>query len=981
VLSPATHFNQPGCRSLTVVYAGPATVAPLAGVTGAYPGQVRELAYTAYNPDATPAAMATVLTAVYNYDSTGRLVSSYDPRQDVTANQHLVTTYGYTGNQLTVLTPPGEAAWNFTYDGVGRLSSVWRANTTTSTTRYVYDVTLSGNGTGLPDLTTDAAGVTSWGQPTDDAPTTAVAVFPPDHQPSGSPGTSDWQYADLTYLDTLGRATNTAAYGDNGDGTSGWQIDTTVYGEAGRVVSTLTARNRQLALASPCPAAVPSAACAQPSTIRAQLLSTLTVYGDQTPNWDPQDGPDPAIVTDTYGPATTATPATAAGPVSERLHTHTSYDENAPTSTTGEPWRLPTTVTTSAYYLDGLTPPTALFVAGADTDAHTTTNGYDPIDGKSQTDPTSGWILGKPTVVTLDPGTGHLAITSPTRYDAYGNVVESRQPASNGSDAGTTLTRYYSALADSGDSRCDTKPEWAGEQCTSGPAAQPAGTTIPASYTQKYSMLLQPETVVETSGTTSRTTTSSYDNVGRVKSISINVNNPPAGEQAVPDRTFGYDPATGLPTTTSMNGKTITTGYDSEGRPTSYDDSNGNTATTSYDIDGRPQHLTDSKGSVTYTYDSSTEHRGLVTSYDAAIGNNIPSVTTIGYDTAGTPVKQTFPNGVTETGTNDPTGNAGTLTYKASDGTILANWNVQRDEYGRIIDEFGPSATSGRDQTFAYDAAGRLTSTNDTLAASCTVRSYTYDPNSNRKTQSSWGGRNDQICPTATTSINTTGRTAAYDPADRITTATPTGGTAGSYSYDTLGRVTTVPATSPPAKPKAAPHEPSTSTQRSGSTAGPTPPAAARPAPPTITTTRATAPSGPTTTPAGPATSPTPTATCNSPPPATAAPAHPALQPSTSSTPTATSPAPSPTPPTSPRAALAATTTPANSANPSPRTRPATTGSARSAAPPTSPPDSSRWASGCTARSAAGSSKPTPSPVDPLTHTTTSTKTPSTSLT
>jgi hypothetical protein len=101
------------------------------------------------------------------------------------------------------------------------------------------------------------------------------------------------------------------------------------------------------------------------------------------------------------------------------------------------PCHLVTTTTWSPHVLDG----TATTAA----DTKTTTTGYNPIDGASNTGTTSGWVLHAPTTQTTSmPGTVN-DITTQTRYDASARVVESRMPASNGSDAGTTLTAFYTA--------------------------------------------------------------------------------------------------------------------------------------------------------------------------------------------------------------------------------------------------------------------------------------------------------------------------------------------------------------------------------------------------------------------------------------------------------------------------------------------------------------------------------------------------------
>jgi RHS repeat-associated protein len=819
-----SHGVVAGCRALTVVTApDDPTLQPAPGTTGAFRGQIRETVYTAYDPDRTipdPAdptrriaapGMTSVVAGVYSYDSNGRLVATYDPRADVTTGQHLVTKYAYDSQgRLTSLTPPGQQPWQFTYNTTsgdpheGWLLKVTRHDPdlnggSDDVTHYVYGVPLSGDG--LPDLT--AGAVTAWGQPTSDAPTTAVAIFPPDHTVSDTPGTSDWPYASISYLDGIGRGTNTAAYGQYGDGTSGWQVATTVYDNAGRVASTLTAANRAVALnASPtnCPATVPALVCGQAgSALRAQLLSTVNIYGDQKADGSSPGTGDPAELTDTYGPATLVTPAGSSTPVTVRGHTHTDYDEGAPTPPPNGPdkWRLPTTVTTSGYQLDGLTDPTKLGdPAAAAVEPRQTVNGYDPLDpNTSPTDPSSGWVLGKPTSVTVDPGSGHLAITTRTVYNADGNPVQQRQPRSDGSDAGTTKTVYYSTGANTDDPSCGNHPEWDGLACTSGPAAQPSGQPIPVTRYTKYSILLQPEQTQETSGPTVRTTDTSYDGVGRTHTQHVS-EDPVTGDQPLPEQTFGYEPSTGLPTTISTSQGTITASYDSLGRLVTQTDGTGaNTATTHYDADSRPSNVTDAKGSYTYSYDGNGEHRGLVTDVDTGVGAGLNSHITVTYDANGSPAVETYPNGVVATRSIDPAGELTALKYVDHSGATIAAWTLAYSSTGQISLETGPSAAGARSQTYSYDNAARLTRTADTRGDTCTIRSYSFDANSNRTGQSTWTGTPAAGCPDTTTTA-TNSRTASYDTADRITDATVTTGgiaTPGSYAYGTLGRVTTNP--------------------------------------------------------------------------------------------------------------------------------------------------------------------------------------------
>jgi RHS repeat-associated protein len=240
------------------------------------------------------------------------------------------------------------------------------------------------------------------------------------------------------------------------------------------------------------------------------LLATINVY----------NAADLSELTDTYGPAHTVTLASGTVTVA-RQQTHTDYDQGAPASvgplngvTYRLPFRLATTVTSRALVLSTSTPTD--MSTGTPADTHTTTMGYDPVvtgDG-------NGWALHQATITSTDP-TG-LNLKHVTRYDTGGNVIETRLPAGTasgtgaGNDAHSTDTVYYSAGATTGDAQCDNTPPahvvamWVGLVCRVGPAAQPAGTSVPVTYTTAYDWALNSTVISERSGAVTRTTTSNY---------------------------------------------------------------------------------------------------------------------------------------------------------------------------------------------------------------------------------------------------------------------------------------------------------------------------------------------------------------------------------------------------------------------------------------------------------------------------------------
>jgi YD repeat-containing protein len=743
----------PGCRSLLLTYA---TVA----------GHNR---LTAISLSAPVAAGVSAIAAIqnYDYDSSGLLIGAYDPR----ISPHLETGYSYDSNgRLATLTPPALAAWTMHYDSTGcstvppavscgRLTSVTRPDAAlgqTATTSLVYDLPLSGTGapTGLNLLATTTA---DWNQTSDLPQTgTGVAVFGPDRVPSGAPTSGDWPYANLTYLDANGRAVDTADYGA-GD----WQIASTRYDQNGNTIWSLTAGNRAQALTPTADTDPVVAALAAPAD-RADLLATSSTY-----NTDPAlFGGDSSVLIDSLGPQHSVQLADGSS-ISARSHSHTDYDQGAPS---GGPFRLPTTMTS-----------TVQDDAGTEHDARITRTGYDPIN----TGDTSGWMLRQATTTTTQMGTtpSSADLVRTTRYNAAGQVIESRLPAgAAGGDARTTLTSYYTAT---GAGACLNAAE-AGLPCTVAPASQPTtGNPLPVTSTS-YDSYDQPVTVTETAGTTIRTTTTGYDAAERMTSSAVSVTPTAAGGTALPTVTTGYDASTGLPTTVSAGSQTLTTGYDSLGRVTSYTDAGGNIAATSYDLSGRPVTVNDGKGITTYIYDSTTEHRGLVTSEDLGVGS-APGTFTATYDPAGNASTVTYPNGLVATTSYDNAGNDTSLDY-AMAGTSWLHFTQTPGSDGNTPAQTSPASS----QQFGYDNAGRLTSTQDTVpdpvnGTSCTTRSYALDRNSNRTSLISYpddgSDPTNGHCSTATTA---TPWSASYDQADRLTNA--------GYSYDTLGRTTSVPA-------------------------------------------------------------------------------------------------------------------------------------------------------------------------------------------
>ncbi|WP_406129525.1 RHS repeat-associated core domain-containing protein [Streptomyces sp. NBC_00989] len=742
-----------GCRMLEFVYA--TSTSATSSALGNYTGQVAQIKEWATDPGASTAT-ATVVSQ-YSYDTSGRLREQWDPRTG------LKTAYSYdSAGRVTTLIPPGELPWTFAYGtagnaataGSGMLLSASRPNLTagtksttdgtTATTSVVYDVPLTGSKAPNAMGTSDVA---TWGQ--DDVPTDATAVFPADSVPTSNTGSalaaSDYERATVTYTDASGREVNTA--------TPGGHITATEYDQFGNTVRELTAGNRELALATSGDGLAEQVALSidqMTSADRADLLSTRSVYSS-----------DGLRETDEYSPLhqVTLTSALAAGSGGTdlaagtawpaRQHTVNTYDEGRPTDGTATVTNQVTTTKVGAY-VDGYP---------SDGDVRTTKTEYD-------------WVKGLPTASTTDPS--GLALKTTTSYDSQGRVTKTTLPKSSGSDAGATVTVYYSAT---GTGACNGKPEWADLVCSTGPASDITGggsnpTQLPTK-TIEYDRWGNTAKVTETANSVTRTTAITYDTAGRLKLTAVSG----GVGTAVPDTSMTYDADSGDVATVTANGQTITHTYDQLGREISYNDGAGNTAATQYDALGRVVKTTDSAPSTTtYTYDSAKDPRGVETSRTDSVAGTFAAT----YDADGDLATESLPGGYTLTIGQDETGAEISRVYtQDSDGTVVASDSTDESVQGQVVADTD-TAGQTRARNYTYDAAGRLARADDTDPdGACTRRDYTFDNNTNRTGLATSISDVGAAC----TSTGATSTSYSYDSADRLTTT----GTV----YDAFGRTTT----------------------------------------------------------------------------------------------------------------------------------------------------------------------------------------------
>ncbi|MDN3263470.1 DNRLRE domain-containing protein [Streptomyces sp. CSDS2] len=753
--SAATCTSTPstkGCRALEFVYASSTTATT--GSFGDFADQVKEIRLWSTEPGAAAATSKAVQT--YAYDTAGRLRQAWNPQ----ISPALKTEYAYdSAGRVTQYTPPGELPWTFTYGkagnaataGDGMLLKASRAGLQqgtpdvqqgTATTSVVYDVPLTGS---AAPYQMGASDVKAWGQT--DVPTDATAVLPADAVPASHSGSSlsagDYKRADVHYLGVSGREVNSA--------TPGGHISTTEYDRFGNTVRELSAANRDVALGTSADDKATQAdlGIAQlAGSERANLLDTRSLYNDTGTRKLEEYGPLRRIDLTADLKQGTTVLASAGTPVTARSWTVNTYDEGRPTDGTAKIKDQVTKTTVGAQVREQPS------VQG---EMRVTQTVYD-------------WAKGLPTKTIKDPG--GAAITETTDYDAQGRVTKQYLPGASGTDAGTRVTTYWSAT---GTGACAGRPEWADLVCSvSAGGAITGGGSNPAQLpttTTEYDWWGNQAKVTDTANGSTRSTTTKYDNAGRQSMVTVTG----GVGQAVPETTTQYDPATGMAVKiVSSTGGTITKAYDKLGRQISYTDADNGTTTTEYDLLDRPVKVSDTVPStVTFSYDTTAEPRGLVTSTTDSVAGTFKAT----YDADGSVATEKLPGGYTLTQTEDTTGSAADRTYtRDSDGTIVYSDTVAESVHGQATRHTGWS-----DQTYRYDATGRLTTVEDTSATICTRRTYTFDNRTNRTSQTTATGTPGADCPTT----EGTATSHAYDSADRIIDS--------GYGYDAFGRTTTLP--------------------------------------------------------------------------------------------------------------------------------------------------------------------------------------------
>jgi RHS repeat-associated protein len=307
---------------------------------------------------------------------------------------------------------------------------------------------------------------------------------------------------------------------------------------------------------------------------------------------------------------------------------------------------------------------------------------------------------------------------------------------------------------------------------------------------------------------------------------------------------YAYDADGNQATKTDATGVTTTTAYDADNRPTKITYSDGTpTVTYAYDKDGNQTAVTDGTGTRALAYDKDrhlTSEGGFAYAYDA--DGNITSrkypdgtsytyaytpdgqvastatgssATSYAYTQTGNLIFTAPPDGVTETRGYDAAGQLTSVTDATPSTTrdsygltlnadgqpaqavVTQNGTAQPARYygydstGRLTSECRTasgasacSAATANDTTFAYDAAGNLTSTE--TGGATTTRSYNADE---ELTTAVTGAATTAYAYNADGEQTKAGTTAyAYNGAGDLTGASTAAGNYA-YTYDATGNL------------------------------------------------------------------------------------------------------------------------------------------------------------------------------------------------
>jgi RHS repeat-associated protein len=336
------------------------------------------------------------------------------------------------------------------------------------------------------------------------------------------------------------------------------------------------------------------------------------------------------------------------------------------------------------------------------------------------------------------------------------------------------LTVYYTTASNSKYPSCGGHPEWAALPCESLPSAQPETPGVPnlPVTTVAYNMYDEPTNTTSSVGTSTRTTTLTYDEAGRTTSSETTSN---VGE-ALPKVNDRYSEASGALLEQYTSAESLKSAYNNIGQLTSYTDADGNETTYEYESgrDARLTHVNDGKGTQTYTYDPTT---GTV----KELADSAAGTFTASYDIEGNLIAEGYPNAMSAAYIRSPADEVTKVQYiKNTDcaKTCPETWysdSVVPSIHGQWLSQESNQAT----QNYTYDQVGRLTQVQNTpTGKGCVTRLYTYDEETNRTSLTTRQPGTGGICASEGGAVESH----TYDSANRLT---DTG-----VSYDPFGNTT-----------------------------------------------------------------------------------------------------------------------------------------------------------------------------------------------
>jgi RHS repeat-associated protein len=386
--------------------------------------------------------------------------------------------------------------------------------------------------------------------------------------------------------------------------------------------------------------------------------------------------------------------------------------------------------------------------------------------------------LKAPAALGLDrSNNAYVLDTGNNRVEKWLSSAALHESSGNGGTHGMQ-TIYYTVAANSEVSACGVRPEWAGLPCEKRPAAQPETSGLPnlPVTTITYNIWDEPVVSTETVGSTTRTNTNVYDEAGRLTNDTV----ASTIGTSLPSVTLEYNSETGDQTkaSTTVEGttRTLESVYDKRGERSSYEDADGNTSTFGYDPYGRLESVNDGKGTQTYTYDTTTGFLSKLV--DSAAGGFAAT-----YDAEGNLKAVGYPNGMSVNHVYDATGSETGVEYvkttHCSSGCVWYSQTVSPSIHDQTLSQSSTLSS----QSYTYDAAGRLTQTQDTpTGEGCTTRIYTYDEETNATSLTARPPGSAGKCATE----EGTATNHNYDTANRLTDA--------GIGYDALGDITKLPA-------------------------------------------------------------------------------------------------------------------------------------------------------------------------------------------